>query len=186
MRSLKFRYSKNYYGSFPANTVTLGYTAEQYNRLWYTQWYSEWWNSRSKRVRLLKTTNKVCIYDFNSIVHGRVVGYQRQAKPGKKKRVYKSNSFTIGFVKGMTKVLINAALKKPDGSTLRVGPYGTAQVLMSTQREKKKITKRVSATKKKQDKLVKLKKKKEAVKNKSSELKRMRDQKVKNLKKAQK
>lgn len=158
---------------------------ESYNRLWYKQWYKEWFINKAKRQKFAKTSNKVCVYDFVSVVAGRISGYQRQAKPGKKKRIYKSNFFTIGLSKGSTKRLIGAALKKAPGATIK-DKSGLAQVLMSTLREKKKVTKKISSTKKKQDKLAKLKKKKEAIKNKTSELKRIKDQKTKNLKKSQK
>lgn len=185
MRNLKFQIMKRYYGNFNTSAVSVGTTVEAYNRLWYKQWFHEWWSTRLRRLRLGKNSNKVCVYDFNSVTSGRVVGYQRQAKPGKKKRVYKNNYFTIGFVSGYTKRLISAALKKPEGSTVRIGRSSLAQVLLSAPREKKKVSKKVSLAKKKQDKLTKLKKKKEVLKNKSSELRRIRDQKTKNLKKAQ-
>tara|TARA_B110000211_G_scaffold234211_1_gene302887 strand:- start:1407 stop:1535 length:129 start_codon:yes stop_codon:yes gene_type:complete len=41
--------------------------------------------------------------DLNSTAQGRISGSNRAAKPGKKKRVYKKNSFTVGFEVGMTK-----------------------------------------------------------------------------------
>lgn len=186
MRLLKSRLLKSYYKSFDNSTVNVGMAVEAYNRLWYKQWYVEWWNMKVRRVRLSKNSNKVCVYDFNSVVAGRVVGYQRQAKPGKKKRVYKNNYFTLGFNLGSTKKLLSAALKRPSGATVKIGGGLIAQVLMSTQREKKKVTKKISSAKKKQDKLAKQKKKKEASKSKSSELRRIKDQKTKNLRKAQK
>lgn len=185
LKALKFRVYKSFYKGFNNSSVNVGMVVESYNRLWYKQWYSEWALNKSKRQKFMKTSNKVCVYDFVSVMAGRISGYQRQAKPGKKKRVYKSNFFTIGFRKGSTKRLIGSALKKAPGATIK-DKNGLAQVLMSTVREKKKVTKKVSATKKKQDKLAKLKKKKEALKSKTSELKRIKEQKTKNLKKSQK
>lgn len=186
MKGLKYKILKSYYKGFDNSVINTGVAVESYNKLWYKQWYYEWWNAKMRRLRLFKGSNKVCVYDFNSVMSGRVIGYQRQAKPGKKKRVYKSNYFTLGFAAGSTKKLISAALKRPAGATVKVGDGTIAQVLLSSIRDKKKINKKVSSAKKKQDKLAKQKKKKEAAKGKTSELRRIRDQKTKNLKKAQK
>ena len=185
LKGLKFRIFKSFYKGFNNSSVNVGMSVESYNRLWYKQWHSEWVLNKTKRQKFMKTSNKVCVYDFISVVAGRISGYQRQAKPGKKKRVYKSNFFTIGLRKGSTKRLIGSALKKSPGATIK-DKNGLAQVLMSTVREKKKVNKKVSSVKKKQDKLAKLKKKKETLKNKTSELKRIKDQKTKNLRKSQK
>lgn len=185
MRLLKSKILRSYYKGFESSIVNIGVAVESYNKLWYKQWYYEWWSTKIRRLRLSKGSNKVCVYDFNSIVSGRVIGYQRQAKPGKKKRVYKSNYFTLGFTLGSTKKLISAALKRPAGATVKVGDGTIAQILLSSPRDKKKVSKKMSSAKKKQDKLAKQKKKKEAAKTKTSELRRIRDQKTKNLKKAQ-
>lgn len=126
------------------------------------------------------------MYDFSSTAAGRIVGHYRKAKAGKKKRVYKDNYFTIGLRKGETKLLLSSAVKKTLGTVFSLPDGSIAQVLIQAGKERKKISKKMSSTKKKQDKLAKQKKKKEAFKNKFSELKRIRDQKTKNLKKAQK
>jgi hypothetical protein len=55
------------------------------------------------------------------------------------------------------------------------------QILLSTPVEKRKVQKKVSAQKKLQDKLAKADKKKKAVKQKGAELKRLQQQKLKNL-----
>ncbi len=167
MKILKSRLLKTYYKGFDNSVTNVGVAVEAYNRLWYRQWYLEWWNMKMKRLRLSKNSNKVCVYDFNSVVAGRVVGYQRQAKPGKKKRVYKNNYFTLGFQLGSTKRLLSAALKRPSGASVKIGDGTIAQILLSTQRERKKVTKKISSAKKKQDKLAKQKKKKKTTKNKN-------------------
>jgi hypothetical protein len=41
--------------------------------------------------------------DLNAASQGKISGLNRAAKPGKKKRVYKKNSFTIGFGIGTTR-----------------------------------------------------------------------------------
>lgn len=185
LKGLKFKIYKSYYKGFNNSAVSIGMSVESYNRLWYKQWLHEWLLNKAKRERFSRSSHKVCVYDFLSVAAGRISGYQRQAKPGKKKRVYKVNYFTIGIPRGSIKRLIGLALKKPPGATIK-DRSSLAQVLMSVLREKRKVTKKISATKKKQDKLAKLKKKKDGLKNKSSELKRMRDQRTKNLKKSQK
>lgn len=138
-----------------------------------------------RRLKFSKSSNKVCVYDFSSTAAGRIVGYFRKPKAGKKKRVYKDNTFTIGLPKGETKKLLTNAVKKGVGSVFSLPNGSIAQLLVNSVREKKKVTKKVSSAKKKQDKLAKVKKKKELTKTKFSELKRIKDQKTKNLNKAQ-
>lgn len=124
--------------------------------------------------------------DLNAAAQGKISGFNRAAKPGKKKRVYKKNSFTIGFEVGVTKwMLIESQASLNEGPiTLKSGQL--VQVLISAPTEKKRVQKKVSAQKKQQDKIAKAKKKKIALKQKGSELKRLKTQKLKNIAKSKK
>lgn len=149
MRELKCKLLKSYYKNIQSNLIAIGSLVEAYNRLWYTQWKHEWNSSRIRRIKFNKLTNKVCVYDFSSTAAGRIVGYYRKAKAGKKKRVYKDNHFTIGLRKGETKLLLSSAAKKPSGSVFTLPDGSIAQVLVQAAKEKKKISKKMSSTKKK-------------------------------------
>lgn len=186
LRTFKAKVMKKFYGSVPSELVNSGMLVESYNLLWFNQWKKEWKDNKKRRLKFSKSSNKVCVYDFASTAAGRIVGYYRKPKAGKKKRVHKDNSFTIGLRKGETKRLLLGSIKKGVGSVFSLPNGSIAQLIVSSIKEKKKVTKKISSAKKKQDKLAKVKKKKELAKNKFSELKRIRDQKTKNLKKAQK
>ena len=186
LRTFKTKVMKKFYGSVPSELVNSGMLVESYNILWFNQWKKEWKDNKKRRLKFSKSSNKVCVYDFASTAAGRIVGYYRKPKAGKKKRVHKDNSFTIGLRKGETKRLLLGSIKKGVGSVFSLPNGSIAQLIVSSVKEKKKVTKKISSAKKKQDKLAKVKKKKELAKSKFSELKRIRDQKTKNLKKAQK
>lgn len=124
--------------------------------------------------------------DLNATAQGKISGGNRAAKPGKKKRVYKKNSFTIGFGIGTTRWLLSESQASQNGGPVTLKSGQLMQVLISAPVEKKKVQKKVSAQKKQQDKLAKAKKKKTALKQKGAELKRLKTQKLKNIAKSRK
>ena len=186
LKKLKLKVAKNVYGSFPDSTLSVAVAAEEYNTMWYRQWKSEWQDHKQKRLKYVRKARNVCILDINSTAQGRISGANRAAKPGKKKRVYKKNSFTIGFGIGSTRWLLAASQGGQSSAPIKLRSGQLVQVLISAPTEKKKIQKKVSAQKKQQDKLAKAKKKKLALKQKGSELKRLKAQKLKNIAKSRK
>jgi hypothetical protein len=186
LRNLKLRIAKNVYGSFPNTTLLIASNAEQYNLLWFRQWRKEWDSNKARRLSFSKKSKNIAILDLNSTSRGKISGSNRAAKKGKKKRVYKKNTFTIGFSIGFTKWLIRESKLGFKNVPIRTPAGHRIQVIISTQTEKKKIQKKISSQKKKQDKLAKAKKKKTMVKQKGAELKRLKTQKLKNLAKSRK
>lgn len=154
--------------------------------MWYRQWRSEWAENKKRRLNYSKKSKNVCIMDLNATAQGKISGVNRAAKPGKKKRVYKKNSFTIGFSLGTTRWLLSESQSSQNGSPVALKTGQLIQVLISAPTEKKKIQKKVSTQKKQQDKLAKAKKKKTALKQKGSELRRLKAQKLKNIAKSKK
>ena len=102
--------------------------------------------------------------DLNAAAQGKISGSNRAAKPGKKKRVYKKNSFTIGFEIGLTKWMLVESQASFNGAPITLKSGQLVQVLVSAPVEKKKVQKKVSAQKKQQDKIAKAKKKKDSFK----------------------
>lgn len=180
LKRLMLRIARNVYGNFNENTLMVAISAEHYNTLWYKQWYNEWSGSKKRRIKYFKNSKNVCIVDLNSAAQGKISGSNRPAKPGKKKRVYKKNSFTIGFNRGATKWLVSDAMANENGGPITLKTGQLVQVLLSAPSEKKKNQKKVSSQKKKQDKLANLEKKKKANKQKGNELKKLQQQKMKN------
>ncbi len=72
-----------------------------------------------------------------------------QQKKEKKKRVYKKNTFTIGFSIGFTKWLLKKSKLNFSGQPIRLNSGHRVQIIMTTQVEKKKIQKKISSQKKK-------------------------------------
>lgn len=186
MTKLKDKLFKSNYKNLAGDYLKTISLVEVYNKLWFNQWNDEWSENRERRFKLLSSVNKVCVYDFVSASAGRIAGFYKKPKAGKKKKIVKDNYFTIGLDPDEIKLLIKTSLKRQLGSVFSLPDGSIVQVLLSNIREKKKVTKKLSTVKKKQDKLAKLKKKKEVAKNKFAELRRIKDQKTKNLKKAQK
>ena len=183
LKYFKLKIAKQVYGSFNDSLIVTASSAEQYNNLWYFQWHNEWLVAKKKRTGFTRRSDKVCVIDLLSTSKGEISVLQRPAKPGKKKRVYKDNTFTVGFNPGYTKTLISN-LQFTDYSVPVRSKLGTLfQVLTSAPVEKKKNKKKVSSVKKKTDKIAAANKKKSALNQKSSELKRLKQQKVNNLKK---
>ena len=108
--------------------------------------------------------------DLNATAQGKISGINRAAKPGKKKRVYKKNSFTIGFGLGTTRWLLSESQSSQNGAPITLKSGQLVQILISAPTEKKKIQKKVSAQKKQQDKLAKAKKKKQPLNRKVQSL----------------
>ena len=186
LKQLKLKIARNAYGNFNDSTLITAYSAEQYNTMWYKQWRSEWNDNRNRRLKYAKKSKNVCIMDLNATAQGKISGINRAAKPGKKKRVYKKNSFTIGFGLGTTRWLLSESQSSQNGAPITLKSGQLVQILISAPTEKKKIQKKVSAQKKQQDKLAKAKKKKTALKQKGAELKRLKTQKLKNISKTKK
>lgn len=186
LKNLKFKIAKNAYGSMPSSLISTALSAEQHNWLWFKQWRKEWNDNKNRRVSFSKKSKNIAVLDLNSTARGKISGSNRAAKKGKKKRVYKKNTFTIGFSIGFTKWLLKKSKLNFSGQPIRLNSGHRVQIIMTTQVEKKKIQKKISSQKKKQDKLAKAKKKKTMLKQKGAELKRLKNQKLKNLAKSRK
>jgi len=186
LKKLKLKIARNAYGNFQDSTLATATAAEQYNTMWYRQWRSEWSENKKRRLKYVKKSKNVCIMDLNATAQGKISGSNRAAKAGKKKRVYKKNSFTIGFGIGTTRWLLSESQTSASGSPVALKSGQLIQVLISAPTEKKKVQKKVSAQKKQQDKLAKAKKKKTVLKQKGAELKRLKTQKLKNIAKSRK
>lgn len=186
LKKLKLKVARNAYGNFPDSTLMVALGAEQYNTMWFKQWRSEWIDNKKRRLKYIKKSKNVCIMDLNATSQGKISGGNRAAKPGKKKRVYKKNSFTIGFGIGTTRWMLSESQASQNGGPVTLKSGQLMQVMISAPVEKKKIQKKVSAQKKQQDKLAKAKKKKTALKQKGAELRRLKTQKLKNIAKSRK
>ena len=162
LRDLKVRVARNVYGNFGSSAVSTAIFAEQYNMLWYRQWHMDWAAAKHKRINFSAKSKNVCIMDLNSTALGKISGSNRLAKPGKKKKVYKKNTFTIGFTLGSTKWMLAASQTSELLGVFKLKTGQLIQILLSTPVEKRKVQKKVSAQKKLQDKLAKADKKKKS------------------------
>ena len=149
LKRLKLKVARNVYGNFNDIALNTAYAAEQYNALWYRQWYKEWDDSRVRRLSFIRKTKSVCIMDLNATAQGKISGSNRAAKPGKKKRIYKKNSFTIGFAIGATKWLLAESQASQNNGQIALKTGQLLQVIIAAQVEKKKVQKKVSSIKKK-------------------------------------
>jgi len=148
LKRFKLGMARNTYGNFSDSTLSVAIGAEQYNNLWYRQWRSEWENSQRRRLSYVKKSKNVCIMDLNAAAQGKISGSNRAAKPGKKKRVYKKNSFTIGFEIGLTKWMLVESQASFNGAPITLKSGQLVQVLVSAPVEKKKSPEEGFCTKK--------------------------------------